>query len=158
MPKTKEQLAAERRAKYAADPAKYKAATKRYRQANLDKVNAAARRRYAAGGAEARKRRQCEKYGLRPEDFDTMWAAQDGVCPVCDVAFDLAAPPRSKGSPVIDHDHDTGVVRGLLCHGCNVQVGFIEKNTTRAIRGVEYVLKHLGVSYDEPVDTDPSAG
>ena len=152
----KARAAEARRARYAADPEKYKAAVKRYRQANPDKVNATARRRYAEGGVAARKRRQLEKYGLSAEAFDAMWAAQGGTCPVCDVPFDPNAAPRAKGSAVIDHDHETGEVRGLLCHGCNLQVGYIEKNTRRAIRAVEYVLDRLGVTY-EGVDTDPAA-
>lgn len=144
----KAKAAADKRARYAANPEKYKTATRRYRQANPEKVNAAARRRYAKGGETARRRRTLEKYRITAADFERLWTQQGGRCPICFRELTRAGG-RSNGAAVIDHDHDTDHVRGLLCHGCNVQVGFIEKSTARAIRAVEYVLKHT----EEQLDT-----
>lgn len=63
------------------------------------------------------------KYGLTREQYDAMWAAQDGKCGIC------GGPPvgRVKNGNAkrfdVDHDHATGKVRGLLCHPCNVLLG-----------------------------------
>jgi hypothetical protein len=59
------------------------------------------------------------KYGLREADYDAMLAAQGGSCAMCHCF------PHSKRNAnhkyfSIDHDHETGYVRGLLCVRCNL--------------------------------------
>jgi hypothetical protein len=82
------------------------------RRARLD----AARRwtlEHAASVKEYRRRyKLLKKYGLTPEDYDTMLKQQQGVCALCKTA------PENKNLAV-DHDHRTGHVRGLLCDPCN---------------------------------------
>lgn len=51
-------------------------------------------------------------YGLSGDDYDALLALQGGRCAVCRVK------PKSKRL-VVDHDHKTGAVRGLLCARCN---------------------------------------
>lgn len=58
-------------------------------------------------------------YGITPEDYLEMWQAQGGLCAIC-----LSA--CKAGRLCVDHDHETGRVRGLLCRACNVQVGVVE--------------------------------
>lgn len=53
-------------------------------------------------------------YGLTVEQFDQMFAEQDGLCKICE---------KSKATHV-DHNHETKEVRGLLCHKCNTGLGF----------------------------------
>ena len=68
-------------------------------------------------------------YGITSQDYDDMLARQGGVCAIC------KAPPAErsyKGDPkeprlYVDHCHTTGVIRGLLCPGCNTMLGHIEK-------------------------------
>lgn len=58
------------------------------------------------------------KYGLTPEKYDTMLAAQSGSCAIC------RRPDNEPFSMfAVDHDHGTGRVRGLLCTNCNVLIG-----------------------------------
>jgi hypothetical protein len=67
------------------------------------------------------------KYGVTDDVFNTMLAAQNGLCAIC------GKPETSLGrtgrvKPLsIDHDHATGKVRGLLCHGCNIRLGWYEQ-------------------------------
>ena len=58
-----------------------------------------------------------KKYGLTPEAFDEMFALQGGKCAICQIEL-----TEGRGTH-IDHSHDTGEVRGLLCGGCNVGIG-----------------------------------
>lgn len=51
-------------------------------------------------------------YGITGEQYEAILAAQGGVCFICE------KPPRSKRLAV-DHDHETGKVRGILCRRCN---------------------------------------
>lgn len=106
------------------------------------------RRRVCKGcvGAAARARRAVEptrsrevsraatllrKYGLTEEDVFTLWREQGGYCGIC--------PTRIfKDSLHIDHDHQTGVVRGLLCFNCNVALGHFRDDEARLRSALNY--------------------
>lgn len=60
-------------------------------------------------------------YGMTPEEFDRKLVDQAGLCAIC----------RDRAAREVDHNHDTGRVRGLLCHRCNILVGAIERNQSR---------------------------
>jgi hypothetical protein len=58
------------------------------------------------------------RYNLTPEQVQVMKNEQDGFCAICD---------KELGNNFrIDHNHKTGVVRGLLCHRCNLLIAGIE--------------------------------
>lgn len=63
------------------------------------------------------------RYGLWEEEYEALLEAQEGHCYFC---------PSTTGDStgrrlVVDHDHLTGRVRGLLCYGCNMSLGFFER-------------------------------
>lgn len=58
------------------------------------------------------------RYGITLEDFDRMKAEQGGVCAIC----------LKREAKVVDHDHKTGRVRGLLCGGCNGAIGILDED------------------------------
>lgn len=71
-------------------------------------------------------RRLRERYGLTPERFAGMHAEQNGVCAIC------RKPPRKLHRSsmkvvclCVDHNHTTGLVRGLLCDHCNRALGLL---------------------------------
>ena len=64
-----------------------------------------------------RRKRLKKKYGMTPEDYTAMYRKQEGKCLICNRFF---------GGLVVDHDHVTGEVRGLLCRKCNGVLGWIE--------------------------------
>ncbi len=68
-----------------------------------------------------------QRYGLTAAEFFVMWDAQDGSCAIADVKDSL-----HHGVLDIDHDHATGVVRGLLCRGCNNAVRWEEGRASGA--------------------------
>jgi hypothetical protein len=57
------------------------------------------------------------KYGLTPEQVETMRGDGCGICQVVD------DPTDRWGTLHVDHDHATGRVRGVLCNGCNNGLG-----------------------------------
>jgi hypothetical protein len=59
--------------------------------------------------------------GFTPDMFQNAIDAQGGRCGVCGVLFD------EKYKPQADHEHSTGITRGLLCNRCNSAEGFIHK-------------------------------
>lgn len=61
------------------------------------------------------------EFGITPQQYEAMHAAQNGLCAVCQ-------KPETKVTTgtcrlAVDHDHETGKVRGLLCANCNVGIG-----------------------------------
>lgn len=65
-----------------------------------------------------RKARLRDLYGMTEQDYDEMLAGQKGKCAIC------GTKKCSSGYRfAVDHDHKTGVVRGLLCRRCNQAIG-----------------------------------
>ena len=58
-----------------------------------------------------------KKYGLTLEQLDKLIKANKGGCWICD---------RKNKRLVVDHDHQTGKVRGILCDLCNRHLGYFE--------------------------------
>lgn len=74
------------------------------------------------------------KYGLTLDDYEAMCIAQDGKCAIC---FD-----DTQGKLVVDHCHESGRVRELLCHRCNVGLGFGRDSPDLLRRMADYVERH----------------
>lgn len=60
------------------------------------------------------------KYGISLEDYNRMYKEQNGCCAICG--------KFSTRRLAVDHNHKTGVVRGLLCTYCNFFLGTLENN------------------------------
>lgn len=80
--------------------------------------------------AQRRKSRLAIKYGLTPADHDAMRVAQDNRCLIC-----KQPAPRL----VVDHNHETGKVRGLLCDGCNRGLGHFGDDPNLLVVAADYV-------------------
>ena len=57
------------------------------------------------------------RYGMAHQEYAEMLEKQRGLCALC--AGEMIRP-------VVDHDHSTGAVRGILCHPCNIKLPTIE--------------------------------
>lgn len=66
--------------------------------------------------AGARAVRLAAVFNLTPDEYDQILDYQDGVCAIC------GRPPKPGKRLAVDHDHQTGFVRGLLCFLCNRRV------------------------------------
>ena len=91
--------------------------------------------------AHDRSRRNWEykvKYQISLDQYETLLHKQGGVCAVCRQS--CATGKRLA----VDHDHKTGVVRGLLCYSCNIGVGFFQDDITSLKRAVEYLEETRG--------------
>lgn len=79
----------------------------------------------SAPGAATRMR---SKYGLTIGKHAQMFSDQGGLCAICrDPARSSKTSEHGSGL-VIDHDHETGEVRGLLCARCNAAIGLLDDN------------------------------
>lgn len=101
---------------------------------------ACARRNNYPSPEERRQRKLKDKYGLTVERYDQLMAEQDGACAICGVAGPEAA---RWGKLVVDHDHETGEVRGLLCSNCNCAIGLLGDSPELLTKAAGYLSVEL---------------
>ena len=89
-------------------------------------------------GEHAAKWRRKHYYGLAPEEFDRMLNLQNGSCAICKKSFGEAPFGRRLA---VDHCHDTGKVRGLLCSQCNGAIGLLGESPKRIRAAADYVAR-----------------
>lgn len=78
-------------------------------------------------------------YGLSLEDFDRMLAEQGGLCGICR----REANESCRWS--VDHDHETGAVRGLVHKRCNLAISFLNESPESCRNAAIYLEKHKTV-------------
>ena len=79
----------------------------------------------------------------RGEDAVIWFEKQKSMCRICGKTVHKA-PENSKDKQdqaVIDHDHKTGKLRGLLCHQCNVGLGNFKDDVSILVNAMLYLLK-----------------
>lgn len=106
--------------------------------------NEARRLQYHALSPEEKKRRgkhnHLKGYGLTPEQYHELLRSQNFCCAICQTPLKQIDRGWGKGRKHhIDHDHETGKVRGVLCSTCNVGIGHLGDS----IEGLERALKYL---------------
>jgi hypothetical protein len=109
---------------------------KRWQQKNKEHLHAYRR--------EYRKRRQAEDrdahlrrtFGFSTIGYEAMLASQGGGCAIC-------GKPPGKISLHVDHDHESGEIRGLLCVGCNNALGQFRDDAMLLGRGISYLARDL---------------
>lgn len=75
-------------------------------------------------------------YGVPPGWYAETLAAQGGGCAACGTAV-----PGGRGDFHVDHCHDSGKVRGLLCANCNLAVGHVRNNPEIAEALKQYIIR-----------------
>jgi len=77
-------------------------------------------------------------YGITATHYDAMLEAQGGCCAAC------GAYPGTKRTKrlFVDHDHATGLVRGLLCQKCNHAIGLADDSPGRLRALAIYLEQH----------------
>jgi hypothetical protein len=75
------------------------------------------------------------RYALTKPAMDEMIERQGGKCALC----------RSRQPTVVDHDHLTGFVRGILCDGCNTGLGAFADDPSMIRRALAYLEESLAL-------------
>lgn len=143
-----------------------RAREKAWRQANRERVNAISRKsklKFKTERPEEYRRMNREKnnkynaanrdkqllknqkynlkrhYGMTLADYDRLLESQEGKCAICE-----RVPGQSLHKRLyVDHDHDTKVIRGLLCYRCNASLGQFGDNIEGVMRVAGYLRKTL---------------
>lgn len=74
-------------------------------------------------------------YGISVGDYEAKLAEQGGACAICKSDKAGGVGKFMK----VDHDHKTGVVRGLLCHTCNFGIGALKDDPIVLLSAVDYL-------------------
>lgn len=89
-------------------------------------------REYRATNPDAYRRTKLKhRYGLSFEQYQELFLKQDGKCACC----------NERAAVDVDHCHDTGKVRGLLCRSCNVGLGQLGDSVEGLRRAIAYLEK-----------------
>ena len=93
------------------------------------------------GGKAKQKKRSfknnLKKYNITPEDYSILFTKQEGKCAIC--RSDKSFRKNITYNLFVDHCHETGKVRGLLCHSCNTGLGHFRDNITNLKQAIEYL-------------------
>ena len=82
-------------------------------------------------------------YGITMEDYKAMMIAQHGNCALC------GRPQVELKEPfIVDHDHTTGFVRGLLCNNCNHGLGRFRDSIPLLQTAISYLFRAQLVQMD----------
>lgn len=74
------------------------------------------------------------RYGITVEEYDRLLAAQGGACAICE------GPPGARAKYFhVDHCHDTGTIRGLLCRDCNQGIGSLRDRSDLLRAAITYL-------------------
>ena len=118
------------------------------RQRNIYRSNPEIRRKildnakkYTDANPEVWKRRYLMRvYNITLEEYNAVLTEQGGVCAICSKPEEIKNPSaRERSSLAVDHCHETGKIRGLLCFKCNTGIGALGDS----VEGLERALAYL---------------
>lgn len=107
---------------------------KKYRQDHPEESKQRAREYSKTHKREAKNTKLKLYYGITIEHYEDMYSEQEGKCAICGI---------QQESLVVDHDHETGKVRKLLCKKCNLALGYVNDDP----RIIENMLYYLAQEY-----------
>ena len=103
-------------------------------------------RAYRKANPESEKARSLrEGFGLSLEQYQEMHDRQNGKCAICNEPETQMRSDKIKALAV-DHNHNTGAIRGLLCSDCNTGIGKLKDDPKILRLAAEYLERDLGTS------------
>lgn len=113
---------------------------KRERYASSPEHHRERSRAYAktSRGKDTTKNRHLKRmYDITLEEYRSMVEVQNNCCAICGYHT-----TKEYGGLVVDHNHETGKVRGLLCKNCNTGIGLLQEETIVLTNAIKYLIKH----------------
>lgn len=147
-PSHKEKVLQSSRRWRATNPGRQVLATKEWRKKHKDSPTFKSKQKkmrdkwISANPSKVREYNLKRKYKLTPEQYEEILKKQEGKCANIYCKKEDMIIKGSKGSRrlAIDHDHETGKIRGLLCRDCNLILGFCKDNQQL----LEGLIRYLG--------------
>jgi len=118
-------------------PDKWAGYSRKYRVSNYDKHRANAKAFQLKNPDSVKNTVLKRNFGITIEQYNSMFASQQGRCAICDTHSS-----EFKRSLAVDHCHETGRVRQLLCHHCNTALGLLDDSIARVASVLDYLERH----------------
>lgn len=80
------------------------------------------------------------KYNITIEEYEVMFKNQNECCKICGTSN--PSPRKQDQNFFVDHCHETGKVRGLLCNWCNRGLGYFKDDLDLLNKAMEYINEH----------------
>lgn len=90
----------------------------------------------------AREKELQRRFSIDNEQYQQMFAAQNGVCAICEKPEKRRAKNGQIRWLAVDHDHSTGANRDLLCSDCNQMIGFACDDPDVLLKAISYLRRH----------------
>jgi len=132
--KAREKWSPERLEAFKATKAEY---SKWYYARNKETIDRQRQQRYRKDRESARGHDLKKKYGISFQQYLDLLKAQDGKCAICGKTLELWGEKLKQ--PHVDHDHGSTGVRGLLCHSCNLGLGYFRDEQAVLHRAIQYL-------------------
>lgn len=114
---------------------------KKYYLKNKESMLYIKREYYKRNSKKLRDKRIINQYGISQNEYDEMFIKQGGVCEIC-LKVETSKQGEVLKSLSIDHDHESGKVRGLLCGRCNAAIGLLKEDIELFEKAKKYLLKY----------------
>lgn len=121
------------------DPQRWKAYQKQYRSERREQMVKYSQAYKLRHPDRVRDQWYRTNYGIGLAQYEAMLADQGGRCAACQEVPPSDAKKASQRMLNVDHDHETGEVRGLLCSRCNRILGFAEDRPAVLLALVAYL-------------------
>ena len=79
-----------------------------------------------------------KRYGITLEEYQNMIKLQENKCYICNIYVENT----KKNYLHVDHDHNSGKVRKLLCMSCNASLGLVKENKQTLFKMIDYLNEH----------------
>ncbi len=120
-----------------ANPEDAKAYSKAHYEKNKERIKAQSRAYHRKNREKIRAKKLKRKFGVSLHEYDLMLTEQKGKCACCGIHQNKLTMRFA-----VDHDHDTGLIRGLLCGNCNTAIGKLGDNIEGLMKALNYLEKH----------------
>ena len=131
------------------DKEKHRSRGKKRRLANIEahrKYHRDYMKRYRKNNPRSAKRAQLKHhYGITLEQYEELLEEQDGKCKICG-----HEPQEGERALDVDHCHDEGHIRGILCSSCNAGLGHFQDRPDLLLKAIEYLEHFKPISKKEP--------
>jgi|SRR6185369_3578997 len=74
------------------------------------------------------------RFGITLDEYLSILKQQNYKCLICGISHSYMGHRLA-----VDHNHNTGKIRGLLCKGCNMGIGNFKENTSNLLKAVDYI-------------------
>jgi predicted HicB family RNase H-like nuclease len=111
-----------------------------YRDNNKDVIKRYNKKYNDLNKDEFRNYHLIKNYNITLEEYNELFIKQNGCCAICG-----RHQSELKQTLHVDHDHNTGLIRGLLCTKCNIGLGYVNDDINILLKMISYLQKEIEI-------------